>query len=98
MWEEITVEWRRLRNEELYDLYCSPNNIRVTKSRRMRWAGHVARMGARRGLYRVLMGRPDVQRPTGRHGRIILKIMFKKWDGAWIGLIWLMMGRGGGLL
>jgi len=53
----VTGEWRELHNEELNDLYCSPNIIRVTKSRRMRWAGHVARMGERRGVYRVLVGR-----------------------------------------
>ena len=50
---EVTGEWRKLRNEELNDLYNSPNIIRVIKSRRLRWAGHVARMGERRGLYRV---------------------------------------------
>ena len=54
---EVTGEWRKLHNEELNDLYCSPNIVRVIKSRRMRWAGHVARMGERRGVYRVLVGR-----------------------------------------
>jgi len=53
--DEVTGEWRKLHNEELNDLYCSPN-IRVIKSRRMRWAGHVARMGERRGVYRGLVG------------------------------------------
>jgi hypothetical protein len=57
--DRVTVEWRRLHNEELYDLYFSPNIIRVIKSRRMMWAGHVARMGDRRGAYKVLMGRPE---------------------------------------
>jgi hypothetical protein len=56
--DEGTGEWRRLHNEELNDLYSSPNVIRVMKSRRMRWAGHVARKGARRGAYRILVGRP----------------------------------------
>ena len=51
--DEVTVEWRRLHNEELNDLYSSPNIVRVIKSRRMRWAGHVARMGEERGVYRV---------------------------------------------
>ena len=55
--DEITREWRKLQNEELNDLYCSPNILRVTKSRRMRWAGHVARMGERRGVYRVFGGK-----------------------------------------
>jgi hypothetical protein len=56
--EEITGNWRRLHNEELHDLYTSPNVIRMVKSRRMRWAGHVARMGERKGAYRVLVGKP----------------------------------------
>jgi len=54
--DEVTGEWKKLHNEELNDLYCSPNIVRVIKSKRMRWAGHVARMGERRGVYRVLMG------------------------------------------
>jgi hypothetical protein len=62
---EVTGEWRKLRNEELNDLCCSPNMVRVMKSRRMRWAGHVARMGERRGVYRVLVGKPEGKRPKG---------------------------------
>ena len=54
--DEVTEEWRKLHNEELSDLYCSPNFVRVIKSRRMRWAGHVARMGESRGVYMVLVG------------------------------------------
>ena len=57
--DEVTGEWRKLHNEELNDLYCSPNIFRVTKSRRMRWAGHVARMVERRSVYRVLVGKPE---------------------------------------
>ena len=53
---EVTREWRKLHNEELNDLYCSPNIIRVTKSRRMRWAGHVARVRNTRGVYSILVG------------------------------------------
>jgi len=56
---EVTGEWRKLHNEELNDLYCSPNIVRVIKCRRMRWAGHIARMGERRGVYRVLVGKPE---------------------------------------
>jgi len=63
---EVTGEWRKLHNEELNDLYCSPNIVWVIKSRRMRWAGHVARMGERRGVYRVLVGKPEEKRPLGR--------------------------------
>jgi hypothetical protein len=58
--------WRKLHNDELHSLYYSPNIIRVTKSRRIRWAGHVARMGEGRGVYRVLVGRPEGKRPLGR--------------------------------
>jgi hypothetical protein len=89
----VTGAWRRLHHEELNDLYSSPNIIRVIKTRRMRWAGHVARMGEERGAYSVLVGRPEGRRPLGRprhRWRIILKWIFKKWDGgAWTGLIWL---------
>ena len=67
--DEVTGEWRRLHNEELNDLYCSPNIVRVIKSRRMRWAGYVARMGEERGAYRVFMGKPEGKRPLGRPRR-----------------------------
>ena len=67
--DEVTREWRKLHNEELNDLYCSPNVVRVIKSRRMRWAGNVARMGERRGIYRVLVGKPEGKRPLGRPRR-----------------------------
>jgi len=68
-WEEVTGVWRRLRNEELNDLYSSPNIVRVIKSRRMRWAAYVARMGEERGVYRVLVGKPEERRPLGRPRR-----------------------------
>jgi len=64
--DDVTGEWRRLHNEELNDLYSSPNIVRVIKSRRIRWAGHVERTGEERGLYRVLMGKPEGRRPLGR--------------------------------
>jgi len=67
--DEVTGEWRKLHNEELHDLYCSPNIVRAIKSRRMRWAGHVARMGEGRGVYRVLVGKPEGERPLGRPRR-----------------------------
>jgi len=67
--DEVTGEWRGLHNEELNDFYSSPNIVRVIKSRRMRWAGHVARMGEERGTYRVLVGKPEGRRPLGRPRR-----------------------------
>jgi hypothetical protein len=57
--DEVTGEWRKLHNEELIDLYCSPNIFRVIKLRRMRWAGNVVWMGEERGVYRVLVGKPE---------------------------------------
>jgi hypothetical protein len=67
--DEVTGEWRKFHNEELHILYCSPNIIRQIKSRRMRWAGHVARMGEEKNVYRVLVGKPEGRRPLGRPRR-----------------------------
>jgi hypothetical protein len=69
----VTDEWRKLHNDELNDLYSSPNIVRVVKSRRMRWAGHVARMGEKRGMHRVLVGKPEGKRPLGKPRR--------RWEG-----------------
>jgi hypothetical protein len=74
--DEVTEEWRALHNKELYALYSLANIIRVIKSRRLRWAGHVTRMEERKGAYRTLVGKPEGKRPLGRHRRtweIILK-------------------------
>jgi hypothetical protein len=85
--------WRKLHNNELHNLYSSPNIVRVIKSRRMWWAGHVARMGEGRGVYRVLVGRPEDKRPLGRPMRrwednIKLGLMEIWIDGAnWIRLV-----------
>jgi hypothetical protein len=66
---EVTGGWRKLHNEEIRGLCSSPSIIRVIKARRMRWAGHVARMGEVRGAYNILVGRPDGRRPLGRRRR-----------------------------
>jgi hypothetical protein len=67
--DEVTGEWRKLHNEELRDLYSSPSIIRIIKSRRMRWARHVARMGEKTNAYRLLVGKPERKRPIGRPRR-----------------------------
>jgi hypothetical protein len=67
--DDVTGEWRKLHNEELNDLYSIPNIVRVIKSRRMRGAGHVARMGEERGVHRVLVRKPEGKRPLGRPRR-----------------------------
>jgi hypothetical protein len=100
--DEVTGEWRKLHGEELHNLYSSPDIIRQVKSRRMRWAGYVARMGEERKGYKVLVGKPEGKRPLGRPRR--------RWEdgvrmdvreiglGVWIGFDWLRIGTGGGLL
>jgi hypothetical protein len=67
--DEVTGEWRKVHNEELKDLYSSQNIVRLVKSRRIRWAGHVARMGERRVVYRVLAGKTEGKRQRGRPRR-----------------------------
>jgi hypothetical protein len=67
--DEVTMEWRKLHNVELNDVYSLPNIVRVVKSRRMRWAGHVAPMGKDRGMHRVLVGKPEGNWPLGRPRR-----------------------------
>ena len=67
--DEVTGEWRKLHNEELSDLYSLPNIVRVVKSRRMRWVGHVVCMGEERGVHRVLVGIPEGKRAIGRPRR-----------------------------
>jgi hypothetical protein len=96
---EVTGEWRRIHNKELYALYSSSNIFRVI-TRRLRWAGHVTRTG--RGAYRVLMGNHEGRRRLGRPRRrwednIKMGLGEVGW-GAWTGSIWLRTGTGGGLL
>jgi hypothetical protein len=93
--DEVTGDWRQLHNEKLNNLYSSPNIFRVIKSRRMRWAGRVACIGERKGMYRVLAGKPDGKKSLG----IILKWIFRKWDvEVWTGSSWLRIWTGGGHL
>jgi len=97
--DKETGEWRRLHNEKLNDLYSSPSIIRVIKSRRMRWAGHVVRMGERRGVYRVLVGKPEGKRPPGRPRRRWadnIKMNIEEVEcGVWTGSSWCRIGTGG---
>jgi hypothetical protein len=67
--DEVTGEWRKLHNEEFHDLYSSPSIITRIRARRMRWAGHVARTGEKKNVYRLLVGNPEGRRPLGRKRR-----------------------------
>ena len=100
--DEVTGECRKLHNEELSGLYSLPNIVRVVTSRRMRWAGHVARTGEGRVVHRVLVGKTEGKRPLGRSRRrcvIILRRIFRKWEGVvGTGWSWLRIWTGGGHL
>jgi hypothetical protein len=88
--DEVAEEWRELHNEELNDMYCSPNIVRVIKWRRMRWAGHVAYMGERRGLYRVLVGKTEGRRPRRRwEGNIMMDLQ----EGGCGGMGWIELAQ-----
>ena len=100
---EVTGEWRKLPNKELNDQYFSPSIVRVMKSRRMRWVGHTARMGERRDVYRVLVGKPEGKNPLGRPRRrwednIKIDLQGEGCVGAWTGSSWLWIETGGGHL
>ena len=97
----MTGEWRKLHNEELNDLYSLPIIVRVVKSRRMKWAGHVARKGEDRGVHRVLVGKREGKRPLGRprHRWEDIKWIFRKLEGVvGTGWSWLRIGTDGGHL
>jgi len=101
--DEVTEEWRKLHNEELNDLYCSPNIVRVIKSRRMRWAGHVACIGRREaytGFWWGNLRERDHLGDPGVDGRVMLRWISTKWDGGGvrIGSSWLRIGTDGGHL
>jgi hypothetical protein len=98
--DEVTGEWRKLHNGELHNFYSSPDTIRQIKSRRMRWAGHVARMGEERG---VLVGNPEGKRPLERprhrwEDGVRMNLREIGWGGVWSEFTWLRIGTGGGLL
>jgi hypothetical protein len=90
--DEVTGEWRKLHNKEFHDLYSSPSIIRIIKSRRMRWAGHVAQMREKKNTYRLSVGKPEGKRPLGRPRRrwvdnISMDLGEMGWgDVDWIGL------------
>jgi hypothetical protein len=94
--DEVTREWRILRNKELYDLFFSPTIIRVIKLKTVGWAGHVACMGDRTGTYRGVVGEPEKKRPLGRPRRRWEDNI--KMDLQEVGFIWLRTGTGDGHL
>ena len=100
--DELTSKWRKLHNEEFNDTNSSSNIAQGIKSSLIKWAGHVARMGKRRGAYRVLVGKPEGKRPLGRRGRrwednVKIDLQEVGWR-AWTGLMWLRIGTVGGVL
>jgi hypothetical protein len=99
--DEVIWEWRKLHNGQLNDLYASPNIVQMIKSRRIRWAGHVERMGrgdVHTGFWWGNMKERDLLEDTGVDGMIILRLIFRKWYGPWTGLIWFRVRTGGGHL
>jgi hypothetical protein len=100
--DEVTGEWRKLHSGELRNLCSSPDIIRQIKSRRMRWAGHVARMGEGRNVCRVFVGKPEgkreLERPRSRWEDGIKMDLREIGWGVWSGFTWLRIGTGGGLL
>ena len=100
--DEVMGEWRRSHNEELNEFFSSPNIVWMIKLRRMRWAGHVAHMGEEKGVYRVLVGKPEGRNhwgDLGVDGRIILGwISSRRNVGVWTGLGWPRIETGCGCL
>jgi hypothetical protein len=91
--DEVTGEWRKSHNKELHDLYSSPSIIRITKSRRMRWAGNAARMGEIRNAYRLLVGKPEGKRPLGRPRRRWMDIRMDLGELGWGDVDWIGLAR-----
>jgi hypothetical protein len=95
--DEVTGGWRKLHNDELRHLYSLPSIIRMIKSRRMRWAGHVARMGEKRNSYRLLVGKPEGKRPLGRlRRRWVDNIKMDLLEIVWGGVDWIGLAQGRG--
>jgi hypothetical protein len=92
--DEVTGEWRKPHNKQLHDLYSSPNIIRILKARRMRLAGHVARMGEKRNVFRLLVGKPEGRRPLGRpRRRWLYNIMIDLVDVGWGNVDWIDLAQ-----
>jgi hypothetical protein len=92
--DEVMGDWRKLHNEELHNLYSSPNIIRMIKSRRMRWAGLVARMWEKRNAYRILVGKPQGKRPLGRpRCRWVNNIKIDLREIGWDGIDWIDLAQ-----
>jgi hypothetical protein len=88
--DDVTGDWRKQHNDELHNLYSSPNIIRMIKSRTMRWAGHVGRMGETRNAYRILVGKPEGKRPPGRpRRRWVDNIKMDLREIGWAGVDWI---------
>jgi hypothetical protein len=92
--DEVTGGWRKLYNEELHSLYSSPSIMRMTKSRRIGWAGHVARIGETRNAYRILVGNPEGKRPLGRpRRRWVDNIKMDLREMGWDGMDWMDLAQ-----
>jgi hypothetical protein len=92
--DEVTGGWKKLHNKELHSLYSSPSIIRMIKSRRMEWAGHIARMGEKRNAYRISVGKPEGNRPLGRpRGGWVDKIKMDLREIGWDGMDWIYLAQ-----
>jgi hypothetical protein len=92
--DEVTEEWRKLHNEELHDLYSLPSIIRIIKSRRRRWTGHVSRMGEKRNAYRLLVGKPEGKRPLRRRRRRwVDNIRMDLVEVEWVDVDWIVLAQ-----